>query len=123
MKILILIGILAILGINILKYLARGAVKVTNTAKNIGEDVADKVKINGEKSEKLQQAIDNNKKNERILPSKPEDVIQRKEKGGWCYVGTDRGFRSCIEINDSGKCMSGDIFPTRKVCINPSLRV
>jgi uncharacterized protein YxeA len=39
-----------------------------------------------------------------------------------CYIGTDRGFRSCIEIGDLDKCMSGDIFPTHEMCINPSLR-
>ena len=39
-----------------------------------------------------------------------------------CYIGTDRGFRSCIEIGDADKCMSGDIFPTHEMCINPSLR-
>jgi hypothetical protein len=39
-----------------------------------------------------------------------------------CYIGTDRGFRSCIKIGDADKCMSGDIFPTQEMCINPSLR-
>ena len=39
-----------------------------------------------------------------------------------CYIGTDRGFRSCIEIGHADKCMSGDIFPTHDKCINPSLR-
>ena len=39
-----------------------------------------------------------------------------------CYIGTDRGFRCCIEIGEADKCMSGDIFPTHDMCINPSLR-
>ena len=39
-----------------------------------------------------------------------------------CYIGTDRGFRSCIEVGEADKCMSGDIFPTHEMCINPSLR-
>jgi hypothetical protein len=37
-------------------------------------------------------------------------------------VGEDRGFRSCIEVGESTKCMSGEIFPTREVCVNPRLR-
>ena len=41
---------------------------------------------------------------------------------GFCYVGEDRGFRSCIKVGKADKCMSGDIFPTQDVCINPSLR-
>lgn len=41
---------------------------------------------------------------------------------GWCYIGEDRGFRSCVEVGDNQECMSGDIFPTKDMCINPSLR-
>lgn len=43
-------------------------------------------------------------------------------KSGWCYIGEDRGFRSCAEVGPNDKCISGDIFPTKDVCINPSLR-
>ena len=44
------------------------------------------------------------------------------KKSGWCYVGTDRNARSCIKVDDSTKCMSGNIFPSRTLCINPNLR-
>uniref|UniRef100_A0A6C0ICT8 Uncharacterized protein n=1 Tax=viral metagenome TaxID=1070528 RepID=A0A6C0ICT8_9ZZZZ len=43
-------------------------------------------------------------------------------KGGWCYIGEDRGFRSCVEVSGSDQCMSGDIFPSKDICVNPSLR-
>jgi len=43
-------------------------------------------------------------------------------KAGWCYIGEDRGFRSCIQVGDNDQCMSGDIFPTQEVCVNPNLR-
>ena len=46
-----------------------------------------------------------------------------RSKSGYCYIGEDRGFRSCIEVSQDMKCMSGDIFPTRAVCVNPRLRV
>jgi hypothetical protein len=46
-----------------------------------------------------------------------------RTKSGYCYIGEDRGFRSCIEVTKDMKCMSGDIFPTRAVCVNPRLRV
>jgi hypothetical protein len=45
-----------------------------------------------------------------------------KSKAGYCYIGEDRGFRSCIQVGEADMCMSGDIFPTQDVCINPSLR-
>jgi hypothetical protein len=43
-------------------------------------------------------------------------------KSGWCFIGEDRGFRSCAEVGPSDQCMSGDIFPTRDICVNPTLR-
>ena len=43
-------------------------------------------------------------------------------KSGWCFIGEDRGFRSCIKVSDNEKCMSGDIFPSQEICINPNLR-
>jgi hypothetical protein len=43
-------------------------------------------------------------------------------KSGWCYIGEDRGFRSCVEVGQQDKCMSGDIFPSKDICVNPNLR-
>jgi len=43
-------------------------------------------------------------------------------KSGWCFIGEDRGFRSCAEVGPGDKCMSGDIFPTNDICVNPNLR-
>ena len=34
----------------------------------------------------------------------PNDSISNKV--GYCYVGTDRGYRSCIEVNDTDNCIS-----------------
>lgn len=45
-----------------------------------------------------------------------------KGKSGYCYIGEDRGFRSCIQVGQADMCMSGDIFPTHDICINPNLR-
>lgn len=44
-------------------------------------------------------------------------------KSGWCYIGEDRGFRSCINVGENDTCMSGDIFPTSDICVNPNLRL
>jgi len=43
-------------------------------------------------------------------------------KTGWCYIGEERGYRSCVQVGENDKCMSGDIFPTKDICVNPSLR-
>jgi hypothetical protein len=61
-------------------------------------------------------------------PPIPDDAGSRTQsntvsgKTGFCYIGEDRGFRSCIKVNETDTCMSGDIFPTRAICINPNLR-
>ena len=43
-------------------------------------------------------------------------------KAGWCFVGEDRGIRTCAEVGVNDECMSGDIFPSQELCINPNLR-
>lgn len=59
--------------------------------------------------------------------STDETPIETEEikygKKGWCDIGEDRGYRSCVQVGVNDKCMSGNIFPTREVCIHPNLRV
>jgi hypothetical protein len=43
-------------------------------------------------------------------------------KAGWCFIGEEGGIRTCSEIGVNDMCMSGDIFPTQAVCMNPNLR-
>ena len=57
------------------------------------------------------------------IPDEAGSNMQMSQnKAGHCYIGEDRGFRSCIEVSENDTCMSGQIFPTRAICINPSLR-
>lgn len=56
-------------------------------------------------------------------PDESDSLTQSpRNKSGYCYIGEDRGFRSCIRVDESEECMSGDIFPTAAICINPNLR-
>lgn len=57
-----------------------------------------------------------------IEADKSTNTIQTRSKTGFCYVGNDRGYRSCMEIDEMDKCVSNQIFPTRELCINPTLR-
>jgi len=50
-------------------------------------------------------------------------MSKTSSKSGWCFIGEDRGFRSCIRVGENDKCMSGDIFPSQEICVNPNLRV
>ena len=44
-------------------------------------------------------------------------------KAGWCFIGEDRGYRTCAQVGVNDQCMSGDIFPSQELCINPNLRM
>ena len=69
----------------------------------------------------LENALSHAKKE----PPQPDDATsrtQRTGKSGYCYIGEDRGFRSCIQVGEQDTCMSGDIFPTHAICVNPRLR-
>ena len=73
----------------------------------------------------LQKALDDAAKDG--SGPKPDDALSRIQssnsgKAGWCFIGEDRGFRTCSEIGQNDKCMSGDIFPSHEICMNPNLR-
>jgi hypothetical protein len=51
-----------------------------------------------------------------------ESEIQRKPHKGYCYIGSWQGIRSCIEVKKAKECMSGQLFPTRAICVDPKLR-
>ena len=61
----------------------------------------------------------NNKVNEL---SKTYNKNQIATSNGFCYIGYDLGQRECTDIYSGEICMSGQIFPTMDVCINPNFR-
>lgn len=82
-----------------------------------------KDKNNGNENEKndkdanIYEVLNKAKKEQENLPSSPET-----NKIGYCYIGSDNSVRTCAKVGLGDVCMSGDIFPSRDICINPSLR-
>jgi len=72
----------------------------------------------------LNKALSKNKSNEDgdYEPNEAASSIHETGKAGWCFIGEDRGHRTCSKVSETDKCMSGDIFPSQQICINPSLR-
>ena len=71
----------------------------------------------------LSSALADAEENTEPLPDDAMSSTQRNSsKSGYCYIGEDRGFRSCVSVDESDMCMSGDIFPSNEICVNPSLR-
>lgn len=54
-------------------------------------------------------------------PNEATSSIQ-ENKSGWCFIGEESDVRTCAKVGQNDKCMSGDIFPSRDICVNPSLR-
>ena len=61
-------------------------------------------------------------KNEYEADESSSNIQNGAPKAGWCFIGEDRGFRSCAKVGVNDKCMSGDIFLSHEICVNPSLR-
>jgi len=52
-----------------------------------------------------------------------ENAIQKpitSDKWNWCLVGEYQNKRGCVEITNSDKCMSGQVFPSQQMCLNPT---
>jgi hypothetical protein len=78
-------------------------------------------------SSKLDSAINNSKPGlNQPVPDASVDPIQKPITAGkvnWCLVGEYQGKRGCIEVDDDSKCMSGQVFPSQNMCLNPTRSV
>lgn len=73
----------------------------------------------------LKNALNDSSKTTNVAADDSYSSIQMSKgsgKSGWCLIGEDKGTRSCMEVGVNDECMSGDIFPTQDVCVNPRLR-
>ena len=70
-----------------------------------------------DEDEKKEAAAENINANSAFASS-----LKKTVKGGYCYIGTDRTFRSCVKVDPGDVCMSSKVFPTKDICINPNLR-
>jgi hypothetical protein len=73
----------------------------------------------------LTQAVDSINDNNNTGDFEADEAtstLQGAGKDGWCYIGTDHTHRTCAHVTRNDTCMSGDIFPSQEICINPNLR-
>ena len=81
--------------------------------------------INKQTRQELDKTL-NNSSNEvsDLSEDVSENPIQKpitSNKTKWCLVGEYEGSRGCVEIDEGEKCMSNQIFPSQKMCLNPTL--
>jgi len=71
----------------------------------------------------LEKALSNaSQEANQVKPDDSLSSLQTSGKSGWCYIGEDQGIRACAEVGVNDMCMSGDIFPSLEICMNPKLR-
>jgi hypothetical protein len=74
-----------------------------------------------EKNKELEKKGGLNQLNEKVnMSNYRKDQIATSN--GFCYIGYDLGQRECADIYAGEVCMSGQIFPTMDVCVNPKFR-
>ena len=52
-----------------------------------------------------------------LLGMKKEESSEK-----WCFVGESKGKRYCALL-EGNQCMSGNIFPSKNLCVNPKLKI
>ena len=112
---------------NTVENTGKGAEEVLNVTKKAGKGVGQAVSDAGknmEESSSLKKAIEKPKqKEEKIIEDdSTESNIQHKKTTGYCYIGSDRGYRTCVKMTEDDECKSKKIYPTKDICINPNLR-
>ena len=94
--------------------------KLATTTLPVQEKIATKTQ-QFEKQDTLEKALnDAAKQPTQIEPDDSQSTLSGKS--GWCYIGEDNGHRACSQVGVNDMCMSGNIYPSQEICINPSLR-
>ena len=115
---------------------AEGTKAIVDTTQNVVDSAVNVLerRVDPDRASTRQALDDAEDKQKRKRKQKIVDAPQPDESGsrtqlskssnkaGYCYIGEDRGFRSCIKVAEDDYCMSGDIFPSKDICINPKLR-
>lgn len=118
--------------------------KPTSEEKPTKSDVTnEKVEVTHAKVESTSAKIDDlDKKVDKLIDSKtcsnnpPSNINTLNDKinnvspykeanvtaNGFCYIGYDNGQRECVDVYAGDVCMSGEIFPSLDICINPKMR-
>ena len=57
------------------------------------------------------------------IPDDAASSTQGGSQGGFCLAGEWKGKRTCVKVDKSSDCQSGQLFGTEAVCQNPTLRM
>ena len=76
--------------------------------------------------EQVKENMDDMKKpGDNIKVNIPIVNIKKEEDNkhpGYCFIGDSDYTRHCVELQKDDNCVSGQIYKTREICVNPDLR-
>ena len=73
-------------------------------------------------NEKAEKETDPEKKYGKNYAASSVLDLKLTKTPGYCYVGTDRNVRTCVNVKTGDKCASGKVFPTMDLCVNPNIK-
>ena len=126
-------GLFSGLGYSTGTIIDKSADVAADTAK-IGVDIAEGtvqsvgdllIKASGEGGRSLDDSVN------RARPRAPNDprpsdggVAAQKPisagKAGWCLTGEYQGTRGCVSVGEADRCLSGQLFQSQALCMNPT---
>jgi hypothetical protein len=90
-----------------------------------GNKVQTNTSVEQRQQDSLQIALNDANQSNNVQADDSYSAIQMSKssgKAGWCLIGAEKGVRSCMEVGVNDQCMSGHIFPSQEICVNPRLR-
>ena len=80
----------------------------------------------GNENKKIDEVINSPKPPSANVPKSDSTTspIQKpitSNKAGWCLIDEYKGQRNCVNVTEDDKCMSEQVYPTQKMCLNPTL--
>ena len=89
---------------------------------NVEEKIENEKKLVKNEDTEEEKSIEDEYKVDKNYSASSVLDLKLSKSSGYCYVGSDRNVRTCVKINAGDQCMSGKVFPTENLCINPNLK-
>jgi len=117
-KAMLVVGILTLLIWYVYPMLSsmKSMIQSMNELLNLSADIVEEPEKPEEEKPKAK------KKTASPEPDESTSSVQGGAVNGFCLAGEWKGVRSCVGVPKGQACVSGQLFPTKEQCVNPTLR-
>lgn len=128
LKLFFVLAVMGFLGLNVFSYLAEFSSDINVISAKTGEEIVKTIGTVEETTksgteialDSLEKALDIKIEEPKY---EPEGSMKMKTDTGYCYIGTDKGFRSCAFVGPDDICQSGKVYGTMEKCKYPFVRI